>query len=347
MTEAPIEAIARRDGERRTRPLIVDMDGSLVQTDTTLECALALAGRPVALLRALAAWRCGRARLKQELAAAAALDPAQLPYNCQLIAYLRQEQAAGRRLVLATGADRRIAAAVAQHLALFDTVLASDGLTNLTGRAKLAAIRRMLGGRPFGYVGNSRADLAVWREAADGVCVNARPGVARAAARATTIERSFCSESGWLRPLLRAIRPQRWTANLLVFVPLATLRVIGDAAPWGGAVVAFIAFCVAGSAADLSRELLDIDAERRDCGGARGLLASGALPLEVGLIAAPLLLLAGLGLSATVGVLAPLAVFAGVSLARSRRLQRHAAVDRVLVAALYMLRLLAGGAALG
>jgi phosphoserine phosphatase len=162
-----------------------------VWIDTTLRCALALASRPGALFRALAGRRHGRARVKQRLAAAAALDPAQLPYHTELLAYLRQERAAGRRLVLATGADRAIAAAVARHLGLFDMVLASDGQVNLTGAAKLAAIRGAIGGGPFAYVGNSRVDLAIWREAASAVVVNARSRVAYAAARLTTIERVF------------------------------------------------------------------------------------------------------------------------------------------------------------
>ncbi|HTT81242.1 MAG TPA: haloacid dehalogenase-like hydrolase [Stellaceae bacterium] len=187
-------------------PLVVDLDGSLVTIDTSLLCAIVLCRRPLRLLRGLAAWRRGRAGVKQELAASAALDAARLPYHAGLLAYLRDERAAGRKLLLATGADRRIAAAVAEHLALFDAVLASDGRTNLTGRAKLAAIRRTIGDGPFSYVGNSRADLAVWRAAARGICVNTRPRVAREAAGATLVERSFPAEEGRLGRWLRAIR---------------------------------------------------------------------------------------------------------------------------------------------
>jgi hypothetical protein len=102
-----------------------------------------------------------------------------------------------------------MAEAVAQHLDLFDRVLASDGRTNLTGRAKLAAIRGSVGGIPFTYIGNSRVDLAVWREAASAICVNTRPRVVRAAARATVIERSFTAETGWPAALWRTIRPRR------------------------------------------------------------------------------------------------------------------------------------------
>lgn len=172
-------------------PVVVDLDGTLVLCDTTRSCMMALRRRPLRLLRALRRLPQGRAAVKERLAAAAALDPARLPYNREFLLYLRELRAAGRKLVLATGADRAIAKAVARHLGLFDAVLASDGRTNLTGRRKLAAISRHLGGAAFVYIGNSRTDLAIWRAAASGVCVNARPRVARAAARTTRIERSF------------------------------------------------------------------------------------------------------------------------------------------------------------
>ncbi len=186
-------------------PVVVDLDGTLVHGDTTRACMLALCGHPLRLLSAL--WRLpeGRAAVKRRLAAAADLDPSLLPYNSELLVYLRERRAAGRLLVLATGADRRIADAVARHLGLFDAVLASDGRTNLTGRRKLAAICRRLNGAAFAYIGNSRKDLVIWRAAASGICVNARPLVARAAARATRIERSFAPRRRPLRLLFSMI----------------------------------------------------------------------------------------------------------------------------------------------
>jgi 4-hydroxybenzoate polyprenyltransferase len=329
------------------RPLVVDLDGSLVHTDTSLECVVALAKRPLELLRAISAWGNGRARVKQELATAAELDPALLPYNQELLSYLREQQAEGRSLVLATGADRRIATAVAQHLDLFDAVLASDGSTNLTGRAKLAAIRDSVGERPFTYVGNSRTDLAVWCEAEGAICVNARPSVARAAARVAAIESAFPREQGWLRPLLRAIRPYQWAKNLLVFVPLVAARAIGDLAGWGEAFLMFIAFCCTASGIYLINDLLDLAADRQHPNKRRRPFASGALPLEVGLVAAPVLILAGCALSAAVGALPLLLGYAAGSCVYSLWLKSHAMVDVFLLAGLYGARLLGGGVATG
>jgi 4-hydroxybenzoate polyprenyltransferase/phosphoserine phosphatase len=327
-------------------PLVVDLDGSLVRTDTLIECALAIAGRPLALLRALFALRHGKARLKQELAAAAKLDVARLPYNRALLAYLRDQQAAGRTLILATAADRKLAQAVAQHLDIFDAVLASDGDISLSSAAKLAAIRGRVSG-PFTYVGDSRADLAVWSGAASGICVNARRGVARAAARATEIERTFPSEAGWLRHLVRAVRPHQWAKNLLVFVPLVAARAIGDWAGWVEALVMFLAFCSTASGIYLINDLCDLAADRQHPNKSRRPFASGSLSLQTGLVAAPLLLLAGFALSLTVGALPLLLVYVACSCAYSLWLKSQPLVDVFTLAALYGLRLLAGGVATG
>ncbi len=178
-------------GDESARSLVVDLDGTLVRTDTTLMSLRLLCRRPLTLLHLLPTLLRGRAVFKARLATAAPLDARRLAYHRPLLAYLREQRGAGRHLVLATGADRRTADMVARHLALFDTVLASDGHTNLTGTAKLVAINETLGGAPFTYIGNSATDLRVWCSAAGAVCVNARPGVIRAAAKLTDVERVF------------------------------------------------------------------------------------------------------------------------------------------------------------
>ncbi|HEX3952880.1 MAG TPA: UbiA family prenyltransferase [Stellaceae bacterium] len=330
-----------------SRPLVVDLDGSLVRTDTLLECVLALLKHPFALIRALFALRHGKAHLKQQLATAAALDAAYLPYNPDVLAYLRAQHATGRMLVLATGADRKTAAAVARHLDLFDAVIASDGRSNRTGSTKLAAIREHLGGADFAYVGNSRADLAVWCEAASGVCVNARPRVAREAARATTMEHSIAAEADLWRPFLRAVRPYRWSKNLLVFVPLVAAQAIGDVAGWAHAIAMFTAFCLTASAIYLINDLSSLAADRQHPDKRLRPFASGVLPLPVGIVATPLLLLAGFALSWAAGALSLLVLYAACSCAYLFWLKSHALADVFLPAALCGLCVLAGSVATG
>ena len=79
--------------------LCVDLDGTLVATDTAYESLVLLAKRKPWLLVMMPFWmRPGLAHLKQRLAAAAAPDAATLPYRDEVVeAVLRVEPGSGRR----------------------------------------------------------------------------------------------------------------------------------------------------------------------------------------------------------------------------------------------------------
>src|SRR3984885_10218043 len=142
------------------RPLCVDLDGTLVKSDTFVDSLMVLARRhPLSFLRTPFWAVKGKAYLKSRVASLAALDVAHLPYNRPLLDYLREEHAAGRKLYLATGADRVLAQSVAAHLGIFDEVMASDGTTNLTGNNKLQHLQQRFGDDGFDYIGNAMPDL--------------------------------------------------------------------------------------------------------------------------------------------------------------------------------------------
>jgi 4-hydroxybenzoate polyprenyltransferase len=338
---------ARVPADTDRRPLVVDLDGSLLRTDTLIECFAVALTRPWRLVHALLALRHGKAAFKAVLAAIAAPDPALLPYNRPLLAFLREEQKRGRQLVLATAADRSIAVAVAQHLDLFDAVLASDGVTNLAGGSKLAAIQEALGRREFSYVGNERRDLLVWREAAGAITVDAPPRLVRRVARVAPLERVFAREPSRRTALIRAMRPHQWVKNLLVFVPIVTARAIGDVGGWAQAMLMFAAFSLTASAIYLVNDLCDLAADRQHPDKCARPFASGVLPLELGLVVAPLLLVAGAALGVAAGALPVLAAYALLSLAYSFWLKAQPLVDVFVLAALYTIRLVGGGVATG
>jgi 4-hydroxybenzoate polyprenyltransferase len=329
------------------RPLVVDLDGSLVQTDTLIECFLAALMHPVRLARAMLALRRGKAAFKAALAAITVPDPALLPYNSRLLAFLREQQKGGRALILATATDRRIAVAVAKHLDLFDAVLASDGVVNLAGPAKLAAIQGALAARGFCYVGNERRDLAVWREAAGAIIVHASPRLERAASRLAPIERMFRRETAWPMALLRAMRPHQWVKNLLVFVPLITARAVGDFGGWIEAALMFAAFSLTASGIYLVNDLCDLAADRQHPSKRARPFASGTLPLRFGLATAPLLIIAGSAIGLAAGALPVLLIYAALSLAYSLFLKSQPLVDVFVLAGLYTLRVIGGGVATG
>src|SRR5215467_8184332 len=115
-------------------PLCVDLDGTLIRSDLLVESALnLLRTNPLYLFR-YAGWLLrGRAHLKREIAERTTIDVATLPYEHRLLGWL-SEYAGSRPLILCTASDRRFAEAVAAHVGGFDGVLASDGVTNLSGR---------------------------------------------------------------------------------------------------------------------------------------------------------------------------------------------------------------------
>jgi apolipoprotein N-acyltransferase len=174
-------------------PLAVDLDGTLIRTDMMFESLARLLRRnPLALFQVLWWWLHGRPRLKQQLAARITIPPAQLPYNEDFLAWLRREKKSGRTLVLATASDITMAQPIAEHIGIFDQVLASDGRINLRSENKCRLLTEIFGDHGFDYAGNSSADFAVWRGSRAAVVVNASRSVRRKAARCTQIGPVFC-----------------------------------------------------------------------------------------------------------------------------------------------------------
>ena len=329
-----------------TVPLCVDLDGTLLRTDTLVESILALLkARPLA-----AAWipvwlLGGRARLKREIASRVSLNVAALPYNDELVAYLRTERAAGRRLVLVSATDRAIADAVAAHVGLFDDVLASDGSTNLKSRRKMEALRARFGSGGYDYAGNESADVVVWRDARVAIAVNATP---RTVAAAGPDARVFSPRTNALRTVARAIRVQQWVKNLLVFVPLAMAHQVRDPLMLN-AVIAFVAFSLCASGVYLTNDLLDLEADRRHATKRKRPFAAGDLNPAVGLVLAPLLFATSILLALTLppAFLLALAIYVVLTTLYSFRLKHVALVDVVVLAMLYTGRMIAGSAATG
>jgi phosphoserine phosphatase len=147
-------------------PLVVDLDGTLIDGDTLHLSLAALARRrPWTMpMLPIVVWS-GRAQFKRYVSDRVVLDAATLPYRGDVLEFVRREHGVARRVVLATAADRRIADAVAAHLALFESVIASDGRHNAKGLGKLESIRAHLGAAEFDYVGDSMADMPVFRAA--------------------------------------------------------------------------------------------------------------------------------------------------------------------------------------
>ncbi len=329
-------------------PLVVDLDGTLLRTDTLVESLFALGRRNPLLLLVLPLWLAqGRATLKHRLAALAPLDVHTLPVTQELLDDLRRQRRRGRRLVLATGADVAVARAVADGLGCFDAVLASDGVTNLSGERKRDRLVAEFGERGFDYAGNSARDLPVWAAARRGLLVAASPRVATQAARLTTIDRRFDPErSGWA-VTLGAMRIQHWLKNLLLLVPLLAAHRLHEPMTLARALLGLACFCLAASGVYLLNDLFDLPADRRHPHKRSRALAAGRMPVLHALLLVPALWTFAALLALPLGApfLDTLGVYIALMLAYSTWLKDIAIVDALTLAAGYTLRIFAGSLA--
>lgn len=331
-------------------PLVVDLDGTLIRTDMLHESALkVLRDKPWETLRIPYWLSRGKATLKQRLARRTEFDPGALPYNSELLHWLKEQRAAGRRLILCTASDRSIAVAIAEHLGLFEEVMASDGTTNLAGSAKARALEERFGHAGFDYAGNSSADLAVWQRARRAVVVNASSDLARKAKACCEIEQVFPAVGVGLGAWGRMLRVHQWLKNLLLFVPMLAAHQLTSTDTWLSLIVAFASFSLCASSVYIANDLLDLESDRLHPRKRTRPFASGLAPAWVGVLLAPVLLVVSLALGLYVGggFLPWLAFYFTLTCAYSWGLKRLVLVDCLTLAMLYTLRIVAGASAAG
>jgi 4-hydroxybenzoate polyprenyltransferase len=345
MLEPEQTTTLRAAPDTRVLPLVVDLDGTLIHSDLLWETLVLFLRRHFLRVLALPLWLMhGKAGFKERIAREVELDPAALPYDQALLALIRSEREDGRTIVLATGAQRRLAEQVATHTRTFDLVLATDDV-NLTSHNKAARLAKLYGAQGFDYIGNSRADLPVWLGSRTAFCVAGKQ-YRLADGRSTT--QVGTRRGSAARALVKAMRPRQWLKNLLVFVPmLAGHALYLDTLM--ASMLAFAAFSACASSAYLLNDALDAQDDRVHPVKHKRPIASGALPLPLALVASPLLALAALAACALVKplLLLPLGVYFVTTVAYSVYLKRLLMIDIVTLAILYSLRVLGGSAATG
>ena len=341
----------------------MDLDGTLVKSDTLVDSVLVLARQSPGALLKLPGWVTGgKASFKRSVSSVAPLDVTYLPYNQELLAFLREEHARGREIYLATGADAAVAERVAAHLGIFAGVLASDGAVNLTGRNKLAAFQDKFA-NGFSYIGNARPDVHLLTASINPMVANPHRALLTGLRRAGVQPvRSFVHEAHPVKAWLKAIRLHQWAKNVLIFLPML-LAHAHDAGTISAALLAFLSFGLAASATYIFNDLLDLEADRHHPRKRRRPFASGDISPIVGVLT-----IAGfVAVSMATALLVPqalvrfgpshgqaevsyrflvwLLIYAVSTTAYSMWLKRMVLVDVIVLSGLYTVRILAGSAA--
>ena len=328
--------------------LVVDLDGTLTPVDTLHEALVKLIKEhPEAAIQMPRWLAAGKARFKSKVADHAAIDAAVLPYNGAVLERIEQARSEGWSIVLATASDRRIADAVADHLGVFDEVIATTGERNLSGAAKRDALVERFGHGGFDYMGNDDVDLSIWEVARKPLLVDAPDTVVAKARKMRPDAEVVSTRSSGLKSLVKAARVYQWVKNLLIFVPLLASQQITQANVIL-AVLAFLCFSAAASSIYLINDIFDLEADRRHPRKRNRPFASGRAPILHGMAGAVVLMTAALTGAVLVAPAFALVLlgYLFITVNYSMWLKRYAVIDIVLLAGLYTVRILAGGAAI-
>lgn len=334
-------------------PLIiyVDLDETLVKTDTLFESIFCLANKKPFFLLLVPIWliQKGKAYMKAQISTHGGVpEPSLLPYNRDLLDFLKAKKREGHRLVLSTAADSKVAGAVEDYLQIFDRVLASDGNRNLKGIEKISAIKLDCGGCDFAYAGDSSADLVIWREATEAIVVGSHRGIEKKLQQSGVKISKVFPETDSIMELFKAIRPHQWAKNLLVFVSLVLSHQVLNSALVLVAILAFFAFSLCASGVYLCNDLLDLEADRRHKQKCFRPLAAGKITFGNALFSITLFLVVSAMIASLlpIGFQLTLAVYFVATLAYSLWLKRVVLLDVVFLSLLYTVRIIAGSLAI-
>lgn len=302
------EGSRARSAHQDRTPLVVDLDGTLICGDSLWEGLFALPKISLpSFFAACLAVRGGRAALKQAVAAKRTPVFGQFRFNQEVVEFVRQE-AAARPVILATAANERVAVVIAEGLDVFSLVIAS-GEANRKAAGKLAELKLRLKenglGEDFDYVGDNVADRVLWSEARHAYVVAISDSAAAQLSDGVKIARRFERPRLTIRDALFALRPFRWMAGLVVFLPLLLSAGAVERATSMQVLAAYLSLCLLLSAAGLLDDVLDVHEDRAAATRRRGVFADGLVEIPVGVSVA--LAMLALGLATAMSSLTPIA----------------------------------------
>ncbi|MHB8321194.1 MAG: UbiA family prenyltransferase [Acidithiobacillus sp.] len=330
-------------------PLCVDLDGTLIRSDILLESLLVLIKKQPWIVFIIPFWLFrGRVFFKNEIAKRVDLNVQTLPYQAELVDFLKKEHATGRLIILATASHRKFADDVANHLGIFTKVHATDDDINLSGRAKKDLLVKHYGAKGFDYAGNSRADTHVWSMSRQAIVVNPGSGVLRDAAAQCEVSHTFEDRHPTVTTYAKELRVHQWLKNILVFIPMLGAHEIFSFSLWVDGILAFISFSLCASSVYLLNDLLDLPADRLHPRKRNRPFASGEMSIVQGMLLIPLLLASAFAIAVLWLPSAFLIVLLGyylLTLSYSFWLKAIVLLDALLLAGLYTVRIIGGMAA--
>ncbi len=331
-------------------PLLVDLDGTLIATDSLVESILSLVKlRPWLVLHILY-WRIlGKTHLKRKIFEHSSPDIDLIPVRNEVLKFVKSRSEQGVEIVLCTGAWFELSEKFLNRFPFFDSHMASTQENNLTGNNKARAAVKKFGVGGYDYIGNDSKDLPVWKDARKAIVVG-NNRLRDLAEKITEVEKHFVILDAGPKVWLKALRIHQWAKNGLVFVPLVTSHQLTNLDSFIKVLTGFCILGICASATYLFNDALDLDADRRHARKKDRPIAAGVIPVVHGLVMSILLVSTGIVLALVlIGLpfLLALICYLIVTTSYSLFLKRLQTVDVLTLASLFTIRVIAGSSATG
>lgn len=328
--------------------LVVDLDGTLIRSDTTHEL-LVLCARWAPLLLPLAVFKLlkDKSSAKRWLVEKFGhhLDPAHLPYEEEVLTLVHDHANAGGDVWLVSGGDHELVGRISDHLGVFSRYQGSLPGRNLTSARKAEFLNAELKDG-YSYAGNSNHDFAVWERSTGGYAFRAPKKAFRlksADGKQLLVHEKVPRSRSW-RPLLKTMRLHQWAKNILVFVVPGLLISELASVDLLKVFLAFICFGLMASGTYILNDLFDIPDDRRHETKKLRQIADGRLSVPAAVAAMTSLIFVSLigALLLNWNFAFVLALYGIVTILYSFRLKRLPIVDVFILAGLFSLRVWGG-----
>jgi len=329
--------------------LFVDLDKTLIKSDFLLESFVRYFSQnifaPILCFGVLITK--GKVGLKKFLSNKSQISIENLPYDQQVLdaIYQWKENFPQEKVILISATGQNIIEQIACHLKCFDAWYGTEN-ENLKSEIKLKKIKDLTGDASFSYIGDSFADLVIWERAKKCYLVNPTKSLVKSVTKINdSIEIIVSKKSNLFSEIIKTIRVHQWVKNLLIFIPtILSLQPFVDLL--GDLVSGFFAFSFIASAFYILNDLFDIENDRVHHSKKNRAFASGSLSINQGFFIFILLIAVAILISISLpqAFQLLLLLYAVATFTYSKYLKKLVIFDILTLSALYLLRVITGGA---
>lgn len=344
----------------KAKTIIVDLDGTLIKTDSMIESLISvLKNNPFRIFSLLAKLLKGKIDFKKYVYEHCDFFSfaGTFPVNTDFVCYLKEEKQNGSKIYLVSASDDRAVKITVESLeltSLFDGIYGTSGKNNLKGGNKLEFIKNNITSNnaenEIIYCGDSNSDLALWKDKSiDGAVLvgNNTSKLMNALTKSNCndkIEKVFPSERNSLNDYLKAMRIHQWSKNALLFAPILCSFSFFDISKDLLTLLAFISFSLGASATYILNDLWDLPSDRVHPTKCKRPFANCKISIKRGVFLAIGLLCSSALLAGIVSFHFLLFLFFYLILTTSYSIvfKRIVLLDIIVLASLYITRIVAG-----